>query len=125
MPRRSVAGTGDTHEAPPQGHWLRGCRDFPPQVFVERLVPRHKVIGFVDAATIWTSTVTSTYSPRHKVIGFVDAATSAARTRLHVLHVRHKVIGFVDAATNHDRDRQGLHLRHKVIGFVDAATTAG
>ena len=36
---------------PPQGHWLRGCRDVMDVALLAVLVIRHKVIGFVDAAT--------------------------------------------------------------------------
>ena len=38
-------------------------------------VIRHKVIGFVDAATKYAAPEKPAIIPRHKVIGFVDAAT--------------------------------------------------
>jgi len=36
---------------PPQGHWLRGCRGRPQGHGRAGDYRRHKVIGFVDAAT--------------------------------------------------------------------------
>jgi len=62
------------HE-PPQGHWLRGCRDCRGVCVTVRPYRRHKVIGFVDAATAASWCSRQTRPCRHKVIGFVDAAT--------------------------------------------------
>jgi len=71
------------------------------------LILRHKVIGFVDAATRQAAAM-SNIARRHKVIGFVDAATKAERARVQEL-TRHKVIGFVDAATEKGQVRGRNH----------------
>ena len=60
----------------------------------------------MDAATLtMTSLVASIV--RHKVIGFVDAATDASPNFLMRAFPRHKVIGFVDAATSSSGGNRG------------------
>jgi len=95
--------------------WLHGEKPYPGGF-------RHKVIGFVDAATALATPMAVAVPSRHKVIGFVDAATMSSRVWTNSAS-RHKVIGFVDAATAKTTcGQKSGPSRHKVIGFVDAAT---
>jgi len=85
---------------PPQGHWLRGCRD------------ARNGTGCVVGVKTATRSLAS-WMPRLK--GFFGLGPDR--------HNRHKVIGFVDAATTVKGAAEYVKiLRHKVIGFVDAAT---